>query len=61
MRGIETHSKVTPLSSLTYWQTQARIDAYWKSMQDLFAKGAVGEAAQSAYQTARQRIDNGDF
>jgi activator of HSP90 ATPase len=41
--------------------SQGWIDGYWKPMQDPVAKGAISDAAQSAHQAARQRIDKGDF
>jgi activator of HSP90 ATPase len=35
------------------------IEAYWQPMQELFDKGALSEATQSAGKAARQRIDTG--
>jgi activator of HSP90 ATPase len=41
--------------------SQGWIDAYWRPMQDVFARGSPSEQTQSANQAARQRIEAGDL
>jgi activator of HSP90 ATPase len=35
------------------------VEAYWRPMQELFAKGTLSAGTQAAHQAARQRIDEG--